>query len=317
MSAKLRIVFFGTPHFAVAILAGIIEAGHDVVYAVTAPDKPAGRGRQLKMSAVKEFALAQQLQVLQPDKLRDEDFLSQLKAADADVFVVVAFRMLPEAVWRLPRLGTFNLHASLLPQYRGAAPINWAIINGEDKTGVTTFFINEEIDTGAILLQEEVPIAPNENAGSLHDKLMQTGTELVVKTLDGLGANTLKAHVQPMEGSYKKAPKIFKEDCKIDWQLPGLSIDRLIRGMSPYPGTFTLIHEGELKGVLKIGAATFFSEQPKYPAGYMWVASKHLYIQATDGVFEVQKLQPEGKRMMSSKDFINGLRNENQAFILK
>ena len=202
MSKKLRIVFMGTPDFAVAPLQYILKAGYEVVYVVTAPDKPAGRGRQLRMSAVKQFAVANNLPVLQPEKLRDETFIDALTAAQADVFVVVAFRMLPEVVWRIPRMGTFNLHASLLPQYRGAAPINWAIINGEEKSGVTTFFINEHIDTGAILLQREVELTKDETAGTLHDKLMEIGAGLVVETLDGLRENNLKPKAQPAVDEY-------------------------------------------------------------------------------------------------------------------
>lgn len=316
MSKKLRVVFMGTPPFAVAILDQIQKAGHEVVYVVTVPDKPAGRGRQLRMSAVKEYALQHALPVLQPEKLRDEVFVSELKAADADVFVVVAFRMLPEVVWRIPKIGTFNLHASLLPDYRGAAPINWTIINGEQKTGVTTFFINEQIDTGAILMQEEVDIATDETAGSLHDKLMKTGAALVVKTLAGLANNTLVAQQQPLNGEFKPAPKIFKEDCQLDWHKPGKQIEQHIRGLSPYPGAFTVIEEGEITGVVKIGGGKFIAQRQNQNPGKMWVEGKQIFVSVLDGVLEIQELQPEGKRMMKAPDFINGLRNKERQFSL-
>ncbi len=219
---ELRIVFFGTPHFAVASLCALVEGGAQVVAAVTAPDKPSGRGQQISSTPVKEYALAQNIPVLQPPKLKAPDFLQTLQSFNADAHVVVAFRMLPEAVWAAPPLGTINVHASLLPQYRGAAPINWAIINGETETGVTTFRLRHEIDTGALLLQEALPILPSDDAGSLHDKLMDAGAKLLLRTMDGLAAGTIAPQLQPEGGAgLKHAPKIFKEDTRINWAPPG------------------------------------------------------------------------------------------------
>lgn len=302
----------GTPGFAVGPLQAILKSGHTISAVVTVPDKPAGRGRKLSMSAVKDFALANNLPVLQPEKLRDADFIETLKNLNPDVMVVVAFRMLPEVVWKIPAIGTFNLHASLLPQYRGAAPINWAIINGEEKTGVTTFFINEAIDEGAILLQREVTIAADETAGTLHDKLMDVGSGLVVETLDGLAAGTLVPNKQPQTGAFKAAPKIFKDDCRINWANPGLEIERHIRGLSPYPAAFSQIIEGEISGFLKISGAQFLVHEHQNPIAEMRIVGKEIHIFVCDGYLRVDQLQPEGKRSMSAADFINGLRNRSE-----
>lgn len=299
----------GTPGFAVGPLQRILASGHTISAVVTVPDKPAGRGRKLSMSAVKEFALANDLPVLQPEKLRDPEFVEALKNLKPDVIVVVAFRMLPEVVWKLPTIGTFNLHASLLPQYRGAAPINWAIINGEEKSGVTTFFINEAIDEGAILLQREVTIAADETAGTLHDKLMEVGSGLVVETLNGLAAGSLVPHKQPQTGAFKAAPKIFKDDCRIHWANPGIEIERFIRGLSPYPAAFTQIVEGEIAGSLKISAAKFVAAIHNNPIAELRVVGKEVRVFVRDGYLHLDQLQPEGKRSMTAADFINGLRN--------
>jgi len=316
MGKKLNIVYMGTPGFAVGPLQKILESGHHILAVVTVPDKPAGRGRKLNMSAVKQFAEANNLPVLQPEKLRDADFIETLKNVNPDVMVVVAFRMLPEVVWQLPTIGTFNLHASLLPRYRGAAPINWALINGEEKTGVTTFFINEAIDEGAILLQREVPIAVTETAGTLHDKLMDIGADLVVETLDGLAAGSLTPHMQPQNGTYKPAPKIFKDDCRINWANQGIQIERHIRGLSPYPAAFTQVVAGEISGTLKIIEATFRAGNPVGALAEMRVVGKEIHVFVRDGYLNITHLQPEGKRAMSASDFINGLRNRQETMQL-
>ena len=312
MGKKLNIVYMGTPGFAVGPLKSILASGHQIKAVVTVPDKPAGRGRKLSMSAVKEFALANNLPVLQPEKLRDPEFVETLKSLHPDVMVVVAFRMLPEVVWQISTIGTFNLHASLLPQYRGAAPINWAIINGEEKTGVTTFFINEAIDEGAVLLQREVVISADETAGTLHDKLMEVGSNLVVETLDGLAAETLTPKKQPQAGSFKPAPKIFKDDCRINWAIPGLEIERHIRGLSPYPSAFTQIVKGEIMGSLKISGAQFLGHEHQNPIAEMRIVGKEVHVFVRGGYLNITQLQPEGKRSMSAADFINGLRNRSE-----
>ena len=309
---SLRIVYMGTPDFAVLPLQHILDSNHEVVAVVTAPDKPAGRGRKMRGSAVKEFAQKHDLRVLQPEKLRSEAFIQTLSELRADVFVVVAFRMLPEMVWQLPSIGTFNLHASLLPQYRGAAPINWAVINGEHESGVTTFMINAQIDTGSILLQEKVQIDQNESAGSLHDKLMVVGAELVIKTLNGLAEEKLIPRPQEEHSYLKPAPKIFKEDCRIDWFQPGKQIEQLIRGLSPFPGAFTEIVSGELIGQLKILEAEFLNETSNHDAGSFYIHDKELRVSTQDGCLRLMLIQPQGKRRMGAIDVINGLKNKTE-----
>ena len=244
MSKKLRIVFMGTPHFALEIVKSIITNNHEVVGVVTVPDKPAGRGQKVQESPVKTFAVEQGLTLLQPTNLKDETFLSELQALNADVFVVVAFRMLPKAVWSMPSKGTFNLHASLLPQYRGAAPINWAIINKEKETGVTTFFIDEHIDTGAMILQESLPITAEETAGSLHDKLMHLGAKVVEDTLHLISEEKVETTIQPQHEELRTAHKIHKDTCHVQWNATVEDIDALIRGMSPYPTAWTNVSQG-------------------------------------------------------------------------
>lgn len=312
----MRVVFMGTPGFAVASLNEIHKnSNHEVVGVVTVPDKPAGRGQKLNISDVKKYALDNDLKLLQPVKLKDEQFLSDLKSLNADVFVVVAFRMLPKAVWSMPTKGTFNLHGSLLPQYRGAAPINWAVMNGETKTGVTTFLIDEEIDTGNILIADEVTIGENDNVGVIHDQLMEIGARLVVTTLDGLANDELKPHPQDELIELKHAPKIFKEDCKIDWNQSIDTIHNKIRGLSPYPCAWTTYGNDESFKTLKIygGIKTEFEKTGEL---FELVRTKNnLYVHLNDGMYEILELQPEGKRKMSAKDFINGHQNEAQIFV--
>lgn len=301
--SSLRIVFFGTPEFAVTSLRAVVGAGYHVVAVVTAPDKAAGRGYQLQSSAVKTAALELGLPVLQPEKLKAPEFIETLSAYKADLQIVIAFRMLPEVVWNMPPMGTFNLHASLLPAYRGAAPINHAIINGEKKTGVTTFFLQHEIDTGNILLQREVEILDSDNAGTLHDKLMDTGAALVVDTLDGLISNTLEPRSQ-LKGEFPEAPKIFTETCRINWQVPAVKVHNLIRGLSPYPAAFTEFKSKKLK-VFKSALTNEISDG----SGTLDIDEKgRLMALCSDYKIELLSVQPEGKKRMSAKDFINGLR---------
>jgi len=313
----LNIIYMGTPGFAVAPLKAILEAGHVVSAVVTVPDKPAGRGRKVHTSAVKDFAVENNLPVLQPEKLRDVDFIQALEALKPDVMVVVAFRMLPAVVWKIPSLGTFNLHASLLPQYRGAAPINWAVINGEKESGVTTFLIDDKIDTGGVLLQEKIALEPSETAGSLHDKLMGLGAELVVKTLSGLADGALEPQEQVESSALRNAPKIFRQDCCINWNKPGQEIEAFIRGLSPYPAAYTTIESEEISGDLKITKAKFHAVDS--PAGdvQMRIEGKSLMVHIADGKMAVEELQPQGKRSMAAADFINGIQDKEQLFAIK
>ncbi len=309
----LRIVYMGTPDFAVESLKALVEGGYNVVGVITMPDKPAGRGHKLQMSAVKTYALSQNLPILQPVKLKDEDFLANLKEWNADLQIVVAFRMLPEAVWNMPKLGTFNLHASLLPQYRGAAPINWAVINGEKETGATTFFLTHEIDTGRIILQDKISIADDENVGSVHDRLMTMGGKLVTKTVDAIIEGKVEAQEQknffndPKE--LKAAPKIFKDTCKIDWNNSSISIFNLIRGMSPYPAAWSeLINEHE-KIVVKIYEAEIIDESPSAAPGSIKTDYKTFIDVATaDGYVRIKSLQIAGKKRMDTTSLLNGFK---------
>lgn len=309
MNKDLRIVFMGTPDFAVASLKSIVEAGFNVVGVITAPDKPAGRGQQLSKSAVKIYAEEQQLTLLQPSNLKDEDFLNELKALNANLQVVVAFRMLPEAVWNMPELGTFNLHASLLPQYRGAAPINWAIINGEKETGVSTFFLQHEIDTGELIFQEKVSIGENETAGELHDKLMLVGAELVIKTLTAIAENNIQTTPQDNSTELKLAYKIFKPFCKIDWLKTAAEIHNHIRGLSPYPTAFTLFkHQPSAKTInCKIFKANVLTEKHHHKVGKIMFTKNELKIAVKDGFISILELQPEGKKRMTVAAFLNGV----------
>ena len=303
----------GTPGFAVAPLARLIADGYTVVGVVTAPDRPAGRGKKLRASEVKEFALSQGLNILQPTNLKDPVFIDQLKELRPDLQVVVAFRMLPRAVWEIPRLGTFNLHASLLPQYRGAAPINHALMNGESRTGVTTFLIDEQIDTGNILLREEISISGDETAGKLHDRLMEIGAGVVTRTAEGLGNGTLEAVSQEQFMSsgeeLKPAPKIFKEHCRIHWDQPGEVVFNFIRGLSPYPTAFTMLEKKEGGELLcKIFSARFLEQAHDLLPGTLRSDGKRvLEVAVQGGVIRIDSIQLEGKRRMDTGDFLLGI----------
>jgi methionyl-tRNA formyltransferase len=300
----MRIVFLGTPDFAVASLRALVEAGHDIVAVVTAPDKPAGRGLKVQQSAVKEYAAAAGLRVLQPERLKDPAFLDELRALKPDLGIVIAFRMLPEVVWAATRLGTFNLHASLLPQYRGAAPINWAIMNGETRTGVTTFFLNSEIDKGAILGRREVAITPDDTAGTLHDKLMAVGAELVLDTVGNIEAGTAVAHEQPQDdGGLHPAPKIFRDDCRIDWHRDMAGLHDFVRGLSPYPAAWSTLETDE---TVKIFAAQPVAGTPEAPGTIRTDGRTFLHIACGDGWLAIEELQLAGKKRMSIEDFLRG-----------
>jgi methionyl-tRNA formyltransferase len=311
-----RIVYMGSPGFAVGPLQMLLEAGCQVVGVITAPDKPAGRGKKIRHSAVKEYIKVNHpdLPLLQPENLKDPEFVRVLEDLKPDLQVVVAFRMLPRIVWSIPSRGTFNLHASLLPQYRGAAPINHVLINGEQETGVTTFLIDEQIDTGNILLQEKTSIGEQETAGDLHDRLMALGASLVLQTVRGIAAGSLEAKSQDQFTDpavpLKNAPKIFKEDCRISWERPGWEIHNLIRGLSPYPGAFTyLLREKEEPLICKIFAATFEMIPHKDEPGTIHTDGKRrLEVAVKDGIVDIQTLQLEGKRKMDIKDFLAGFR---------
>lgn len=307
----MRIIFMGTPGFAVASLEILVKNGYNIVGVVTAPDKPAGRGQQVQQSAVKEFALKHQLNILQPSNLKDETFLSELSALKADLQIVVAFRMLPEKVWNMPPMGTYNLHASLLPRYRGAAPINWAIINGEKETGATTFKLKHEIDTGSILLQHKVAITPQMTAGELHDELMQQGAELLLQSVKKIEQGNVElkeqnALLKPGEEP-KHAPKIFKDDCRIDWNRKGEEIHNLIRGLSPYPCAWTTLQGAGKNLTFKIYHARFQSQLHNLKAGAIECdGKKELRVSCTGGFIYVDELQMEGKKRMKTEEFLRG-----------
>lgn len=309
----LRIIFMGTPDFAVGILDSIVKAGYDVAAVVTATDKPAGRGQQLQFSAVKQYALSHTIPVLQPANLKSEDFLAELASYNANLQVVVAFRMLPKAVWAMPELGTFNLHASLLPEYRGAAPINWAIMNGETKTGVTTFFIDDKIDTGAMILKKEADIGPDEDAGSLHDRLMALGREAVVETLSLIEKGEAATTVQPEAENAKTAYKLHKDNTRIDWSRSGTDIHNHIRGLSPYPSAWTLIRDNGQEWNVKIHQATFEPGLQESPAGRILAGKKDLRVAVADGFIRVTALQFPGKKKMTASELLNGIRFSDEA----
>lgn len=304
---KLKIVFMGTPDFAVGILDTLYKNKYEIVGVITAPDKPAGRGQKVSTSAVKEYALANNLPLLQPTNLKNEDFLAELKSLEANLQVVVAFRMLPEVVWKMPQLGTFNLHASLLPEYRGAAPINWAIINGETKTGVTTFFIDDKIDTGAIILSKEISIGETETVGELHDRLMHLGSKAVLETLSLIETNRVTTSIQPESNELKTAYKLNKDNCKIDWQKSGKEIYNLIRGLNPYPGAWTFFKDGENQWNVKLYDVEFSKEKHSNLIGQIIATKKDIRIYTIDGYINVKSLQMPGKRKMSSKELLNGI----------
>jgi methionyl-tRNA formyltransferase len=306
----MRIIFMGTPEFAVASLDALVNAGFNIVAVVTAPDKPAGRGMQLQQSAVKKYAVEKELTVLQPEKLKDPVFIAALQELKADLQVVVAFRMLPEIVWNMPPMGTINLHGSLLPQYRGAAPINWAVINGEKETGVTTFKLKHEIDTGNILLQDRFTIGPDETAGEIHDRMKLIGADLLVKTVHGLQEGILKEKTQDefiSESAIKHAPKIFTETCKINWNNTAHDIHNLIRGLSPYPGALTTLDEK----VLKIYSSKKEHSIVKDTPGTIQTDGKtYLRFTCKDGYIYVLSMQLEGKKRMAVEDFLRGYRQQ-------
>jgi len=306
---QLKIVFMGTPEFAVPMLDVLVKSTHEVVGVITAPDKPAGRGMQLGESEVKKYAVTHNLHILQPEKLKNENFLAALKALNADLFVVVAFRMLPEVVWSMPPMGTINLHASLLPQYRGAAPINWAIINGEKETGVTTFFIQQEIDTGKIIYQEKIAIRDDENVGELYQELMELGAKVLGKTVDAIAAGNYPQIAQDHITDIKHAPKIFKETCKIDWSWKAKYIYDFIRGLSPYPAAYTSV-DGKL---FKIYRATLYSahEDNSVPGSVSTDGKTFFRFHASDGCIEVKECQIEGKKRVSIEEFLRGYRPQN------
>ncbi|RKR82608.1 methionyl-tRNA formyltransferase [Mucilaginibacter gracilis] len=304
----MKIIFMGTPEFAVASLDAIIKAGNNIVGVITAPDKPAGRGQKMNESAVKQYAVANGLKVLQPEKLKNPEFLAELKALQADLQVVVAFRMLPEVVWAMPPKGTINLHGSLLPHYRGAAPINWAVINGEKVSGVSTFFLKQEIDTGDILFTESVPIHENDTAGDLHDCLMNVGAQLLVKTVSAIESGDY--HEQPQqllaEGiELKHAPKLFKETCQIDWIQPTEKVFNLIRGLSPYPTAFTSVN-GKVFKIFK--AEKSMNEPGISPGGFLTDNKTFLKFACTDGFIIPKDVQLEGKKRMGIEEFLRGVR---------
>ena len=303
MNASPKIVFMGTPSFAVASLKALLDAKMNVVGVVTAPDKPAGRGMQLQQSAVKQFALEHQLPIAQPEKLKSPEFFAQIQAWQPDIQIVVAFRMLPESIWSYPPMGTLNVHGSLLPKYRGAAPINWAIINGEQETGVTTFRLQHAIDTGDILLQERIPISPDMTAGELHDIMMEVGAQTLVTTLNGLIAGTIQPTPQKEELASLHAPKIFTKDCEIDWQQPIAQIHNLIRGLAPFPGALTKV-DGK---IVKLFSTSILAENPKEPVG-SFVTDGKTYVRfaCSDGYIQLNDIQWEGKKRMPIADFLRG-----------
>lgn len=306
----MKIVFMGTPDFAVRSLSILVDNGYEVVGVVTAPDKPAGRGQEIRKSPVKVYAEEKGLNVLQPTNLKDESFITELKTLQPDIQVVVAFRMLPEIVWQIPTRGAFNLHASLLPQYRGAAPINWAIINGEEETGVTTFFIDKEIDTGKVIFQQKVPISNNDNAGILHDRLMETGAKLVLKTVQAIDSGNYETipQAEMIDTELKAAPKIFKDDCRIDWKKSVDDVYNFIRGMSPYPAAFTTIVSPEGKEyILKVYNTTKELDEGGQTPGSIDSDNKnYLKIATPDGYISINELQLAGKKRMKTDEFLRG-----------
>ncbi len=311
----LRIVFMGTPDFAVATLEALLEDGQKVVGVITAPDRPAGRGRAMKQSAVKIHALSKNIPVLQPLNLKDSNFLERLEALQANLQIVVAFRMLPKLVWAMPKYGTFNLHASLLPNLRGAAPINWAIMYGETTTGVTTFFIDDKIDTGEIILQEETNISEEDTAGSLHDVLMVQGAALVLKTVKQIRDNTVVRKPQREINNLKTAYKIDKDTCKVDWKKSSKEIYDHIRGLSPYPAAWCTLHIGSETLSVKIYKAARIMDTHNLEIGQIEFNKKQLKVAVADGYMELLEIQLPGKRRMPTKDVLNGLKLDNSTFI--
>ena len=303
----------GTPDFAVGILDILVKNEYNIVGVITAPDRPAGRGRKLNESAVKKYAVDKGINVLQPTNLKNDDFLETLKSLNANLQIVVAFRMLPKVVWNMPKYGTFNLHASLLPQYRGAAPINWAIINGETKTGVTTFFIDEKIDTGAIILQDETSIEKTDNAEDLHDRLMNLGAKTVLKTVERIQNDNFKTTKQPNHDNLKLAYKIHRETCEIDWNKPIEDIYNFIRGLSPYPAAWTTLENANSKIITKIYKANIILEQHNLEIGALVFNKKEMKVAVKEGYLNLEEIQLQGKKRMHVKDVLNGLNLEENA----
>ncbi len=316
MQEPLRIVFMGTPDFAVKTLQTLVDYNYNIVGVITAPDKPAGRGQKLHESAVKTYAKSKNLNILQPTNLKDENFLSSLKKLNANLQIVVAFRMLPDVVWKMSKYGTFNLHASLLPNYRGAAPIHWAIINGETKTGVTTFFIDDKIDTGAIILKEEVSISKNETVGSLHDKLMIIGSDLVIKTIELIKKGSAKPVTQSNNNNLKTAYKLNKENCKIDWNLPVTSIYNKIRGLNPFPGAWCYLFHNNENLAIKIFGVEMILEAHNFNPGSIISDKKELKVAVKDGYIKINEIQLPGKRKMDIKSLLNGFELSEDAKML-
>lgn len=322
---ELRIVFMGTPEFAVASLQRLVEGGYNVVAVVTQPDKPVGRHQQqVQASPVKQYAEAHGLPVLQPVKMKDPVFVEQLAQYKADLQVVVAFRILPEIVWAMPRFGTFNVHAALLPQYRGAAPINWAVINGETETGVTTFFLDKNIDTGRIIMQKYFSIPDDADVEYVYNGLMNLGADIATETIDKMLENdgnidsiAQSNFMQFKEDELLPAPKIFKETCEIDWHLPVKRVYDFVRGLSPYPGTWTTIDENGQRSVLKIFKTAKTSETWEGELGCVRTLKGHLFVRCSDGWLELLELQPVGKKRMTARDFLNGMRDRQFKFVSK
>jgi len=302
----LKIIFMGTPDFAVATLKTLVESTYDVVGVITAPDKPAGRGRKLNESAVKTYAMAQGLTILQPTNLKNPDFIKELASLKANLQIVVAFRMLPEVVWNMPAYGTFNLHASLLPNYRGAAPIHWAVINGERVTGVTTFFIDEKIDTGAIILQEAIAVTNDETVGTLHDKLMQLGSELVLKTVDLIQTGDVKTTIQPKTEDLRTAYKLNKDNCKIDWSLDLDTIYNKIRGLNPFPAAWCFLNNGDEQLSVKIFGIDKETLNHDLDFGVLEISKQELKVAVKGGYIHIKDIQLPGKRKMDVKSLLNG-----------
>ena len=303
----MKIIYMGTPDFAVEPLRRLVEAGKNIVAVVTMPDKPAGRGHKIQFSPVKEYALSVNLPILQPVNLKDPEFVEQLRSYQADLQIVVAFRMLPEIVWNMPPLGTFNLHASLLPQYRGAAPINWAVINGETETGITTFFLQHEIDTGNIIMQQKIDIAPDDNAGIVHDKLMYLGSDLVLQTVNQIESGNVTSMPQP-EGELKPAPKIFKETCRINFNTTAESVRNLVRGLAPYPAAWIELADAEGNTTnMKIYEVSKELCTPTHPAGTLICDGKKiLKVAVQDGYIHLDQVQLAGKKRMPAADLMRG-----------
>lgn len=312
----LRIVFMGTPHFAVATLDALIRGGYKVVGIVTSVDKPAGRGRKIHESAVKQYALNLGIPILQPPNLKNDRFLKALESLQADLNIVVAFRMLPKLVWNMPQYGTFNLHASLLPNYRGAAPINWAIINGETETGVTTFFIDDKIDTGAIIANREITIDNDETAGELHDRLMSLGSQLVVDTVDLIESGKAEPRIQKEHQDLRSAPKLNRDNCRIDWQASIDAIYNQIRGLSPYPAAWTELHNGEQKMDLKVYKGQIIKEEHDHQIGRLIISKKEVHVAVKNGFINLLEIQLPGKRKMDVLSLLNGYQFEEDAKVL-